>query len=232
MAIWRGRARRCGALQADNHRMRVEVHPLTAATWDDLERLFGQPGGGIVRGCWCMYYRLTGPETRGRTKEQNKDALHRLAASARAPGLVGYVEDRPVGWISLGPRADYRRLARSPIMKPVDDAEVWSIICTYVVKPLRGKGIQHQMLAGAIDYARGQAVRLLEAYPIDKDQPSHPDFMFFGSRALYERAGFREVERRSPTRVVMRRALSPSRRSGSASRGNAERRAGSRSRAH
>ena len=26
--------------------------------------------------------------------------------------------------------------------------------------------------------------------PIDKDQPSHPDFMFLGSRSLYERAGF------------------------------------------
>jgi len=35
--------------------------------------------------------------------------------------------------------------------------------------------------------------------------------MFFGSRGLYERAGFREVVRRSPTRVVMRRALRPRR---------------------
>jgi GNAT superfamily N-acetyltransferase len=123
--------------------------------------------------------------------------------------LVGYAEHRPVGWISLGPRADYRRLARSPIMKPVDDAEVWSIVCAYVVKTERGKGFQHRLLAGAIDYARSQGVRLLEAYPIDKDEPSHPDFMFFGSRSLYERAGFREVERRSPTRVVMRRTLRP-----------------------
>jgi hypothetical protein len=31
--------------------------------------------------------------------------------------------------------------------------------------------------------------------------------MFFGSRSLYEQAGFREVVRRSPTRVVMRRDL-------------------------
>jgi hypothetical protein len=33
--------------------------------------------------------------------------------------------------------------------------------------------------------------------------------MFFGSRSLYEQAGFREVVRRSPTRVVMRRDLAP-----------------------
>jgi GNAT superfamily N-acetyltransferase len=191
--------------------VRFEVRPLTADTWRDLEDLFGQPGGGIVRGCWCMYYRLTGADARARSKEQNKVALYSLATSARPPGLVGYAEDRPVGWISLGPRADYRRLARSPIMKPVDDADVWSIVCAYVLRTERGKGIQHRMLACAIDYARGQGVRLLEAYPIDKDEPSHPDFMFFGSRSLYERAGFREVERRSPTRVVMRRTLHPAR---------------------
>ena len=33
------------------------------------------------------------------------------------------------------------------------------------------------------------------------------DFMFFGSRSLYQRVGFTEVVRRSPTRVVMRRNL-------------------------
>jgi GNAT superfamily N-acetyltransferase len=188
-----------------------EIRPLTADTWPDLEDLFGQPGGGIVRGCWCMYYRLTGPQARGRTKEQNKDALYSLATSARPPGLVGYADYRPVGWMSLGPRWDYPRLARSPIMKPVDDADVWSIVCAYVLKTERGKGIQRRMLAGAIDYARSQGVSLLEAYPIDKEERSHPDFMFFGSRSLYERAGFREIARRSTTRVVMRRALRPRR---------------------
>jgi hypothetical protein len=57
---------------------------------------------------------------------------------------------------------------------------------------------------------RSRGVRILEAYPVDKSEPSHDEFMFFGSRSLYESAGFTEVERRSPTRVVMRRELSPS----------------------
>ena len=37
-----------------------EVRPLTNQTWADLEALFELPGGSIVRGCWCMYYRKTG----------------------------------------------------------------------------------------------------------------------------------------------------------------------------
>ena len=76
-------------------------------------------------------------------------------------------------------------------MKAVDDTPVWSIVCTYVAKVHRGKGYQHRLLAGAIDYARQQGVRMLEAYPVDKPERSHDDFMFFGSRSLYERAGFR-----------------------------------------
>jgi hypothetical protein len=36
---------------------------LTPATWPDLEELFGLPGGSIVRGCWCMYYRKTGKDS-------------------------------------------------------------------------------------------------------------------------------------------------------------------------
>ena len=48
------------------------------------------------------------------------------------PGLIGYLDGRPVGWISLGPREDYAKLKRSPVMKPVDDKPVWSIVCFYV----------------------------------------------------------------------------------------------------
>jgi GNAT superfamily N-acetyltransferase len=141
----------------------------------------------------------------------HKKELRALVRSGVVPGLIGYADDSPVGWISLGPREDYRKLERSRIMKAVDDTPVWSIVCTYVAKVHRGKGYQHKLLAGAIDYARQQSVRMLEAYPVDKPERSNDDFMFFGSRSLYERAGFREVVGRSPTRLVMRRALRPRR---------------------
>jgi GNAT superfamily N-acetyltransferase len=194
--------------------MRFEAHPLTPATWTDLETLFDMPGGSIVRGCWCMFYRRTGRVPVGRAAgTSNKEQLCDLVDAGVTPGLVGYVDGSPVGWISLGPREDYLKLRRSPVMKPVDDRPVWSVVCTYVAKSQRGRGLQHRLLRAGIDFARDNGVRLMEAYPVDKPQRSHDDFMFFGSRSLYERAGFTEVVRRSPTRVVMRRALR-SRRSG------------------
>jgi GNAT superfamily N-acetyltransferase len=189
-----------------------EVRPLTPSTWADLEALFDLPGGSIVRGCWCMYYRKSGKvSVSAAAGAGNKEELCSLVDSGVVPGLVGYVDHQPAGWISLGPREDYAKLRRSRIMKPVDDAEVWSIVCTYVAKAYRGQGIQHRLLEAAVRYARDQRVRLLEAYPVDKPERSNDDFMFFGSRSLYERAGFTEVVRRSPTRVVMRKSLRPTR---------------------
>jgi GNAT superfamily N-acetyltransferase len=194
----------------DDRHVDFEARPLTPETWADLETLFALPGGSIVRGCWCMYYRRTGKVSVGvRAGADNKAQLCDLVESGGQPGLVGYVDGRPAGWISLGPREEYLKLRRSPVMKPVDDEEVWSVVCTYVAKEHRGRGLQHRLLAAAIDFARANGVRLLEAYPVDKPQRSHDDFMFFGSRSLYERAGFTEVVRRSPTRVVMRRRLRP-----------------------
>ena len=192
--------------------MRFQTRPLTPDTWHDLEELFGLPGGSIVRSCWCMAYRRTGnttvPEAVGGTA---KEQLCSLVDAGVVPGLVGYVDDEPAGWVSLGPREEYLKLQRSPVMKPVDDAEVWSVVCFYVAKPWRGQGLQHRLLAAAVDHARDHGVSTLEAYPVDKEERSHDDFMFFGSRSLFEKAGFREVVRRSPTRVVMRRALRPRR---------------------
>jgi GNAT superfamily N-acetyltransferase len=192
--------------------VRFEARPLTPDTWSDLEALFALPGGSIVRGCWCMYYRTTGPvSVSAAAGVEHRAQLCDLVESGVRPGLVGYADGRPAGWISLGPREDYLKLRRSRVMKPVDDAEVWSIVCTYVAKEFRGQGLQHRLLAAALDFARDNGVRLVEAYPVDKPERSHDDFMFFGSRSLYERAGFTEVVRRSPTRLVMRRRLRPRR---------------------
>jgi GNAT superfamily N-acetyltransferase len=185
------------------------TRPLTGANWPDLEELFGLPGGSIVRGCWCMHYRRTGRPVSGLTRADNQRALCDLVDRGVVPGLIGYADGHPAGWISLGPREEYLRLQRSPIMKPVDGTPVWSVVCSYVAKPYRGLGLQHRLLADAIRFARDQGAAVLEAYPVDKPERSHDDFMFFGSRSLYERAGFTEVVRRSPTRVVMRRDLRP-----------------------
>jgi GNAT superfamily N-acetyltransferase len=92
-------------------------------------------------------------------------------------------------------------------MKPVDDKPVWSVVCFYTAKTCRGQGVSAGMLDGAIRFARSCGARCLEAYPVDRAQRSADESMWFGCKAMYDRAGFAEVARRKPTRPVMRKAL-------------------------
>lgn len=189
---------------------RIEIHPLTPSRWPDLVTLFNSPGGAQVRGCWCMYYRRSGKTVvpAGCSfAEHNKRSLQSLVTSGGVPGLIGYRDGKPVGWISLGPREEYARLERSPVMRAVDDKPVWSVVCFYTAKAARGEGVARAMLRGAIAYARSRGARCMECYPVDKDRRSADENLWFGNRAMFERAGFVEVARRKPTRPVMRKAL-------------------------
>jgi hypothetical protein len=47
-------------------------------------------------------------------------------------------------------------------------------------------------------------VQLLEGYPVDKAERSSDDSMWFGSKSMFDAAGFEEVARRKPTRPIVR----------------------------
>ena len=191
--------------------MTLVVRPLTPSRWPDLEAIFNARGCSVARGCWCMYYRVSGKGTLTRPGDsqrlRGKNALRALAAQDPPPGLVGYRGKTPVGWVSLGPRGDFAKLAKSPVMKPVDDQPVWSVVCFVVPSPYRNQGVAGELLAGAVAYARKRGVRLLEAYPVDKDAPAAVQASWFGSKRMFDEAGFEEVARRRPDRPVVRLEL-------------------------
>ncbi len=187
---------------------KLTVLPLTPARWPDVEEVFNARGCSVARGCWCMAYRLSGsraPLPRGMTRTQaNRAALKALVDAGHPPGLIGYRGKVPVGWVSIGPREEYAKLKRSPVMKPVDEQPVWSIVCFVVPSEYRGQGIARALLKGAVAYARGQGARLVEAYPVDKSARSSDDAMWFGAKSMYDKAGFKEVARRKPQRPIVR----------------------------
>jgi GNAT superfamily N-acetyltransferase len=188
--------------------MALTVRPLTPDRFGDLEAVFNAKGCSVARGCWCMYYRVSGKGPLTRPDEgqptSRKAALKKLAAHDPPPGLIGYRGRTPVGWISLGPREDYAKLAKSPVMKPVDDQPVWAIVCFVVPSEFRRQGVARALLAGAVRYAKKRGVRLLEAYPVDKAEPSAADASWFGSKRMFDEVGFHEVARRRPDRPVVR----------------------------
>jgi GNAT superfamily N-acetyltransferase len=186
----------------------LDIRLLTPQRWDDLVALFGDRGA--YSGCWCMWWRLSGREFDANGNAGNREAFRELVSDDRRPGLLGYLDGSPVGWVSVAPRPQFPRLLRSPLLGPAaeaaDDDAVWSINCFYVDRRHRGTGVATALLDAAVRHAAGGGARYVEAYPVDPDvqRRSNAD-SFTGVSAMFEAAGFREVERRKAARPIYRR---------------------------
>lgn len=190
----------------------LEFHPLTAGRWPDLERLFGERGA--CGGCWCMWWRLTRSEWERNKGTPNKAAFRRLADSGTPLGVLAFLDGQPIGWCAVGPRETLPSLGRSRVLAPVDDQPVWSITCFFVARPYRRRGVALRLLKAAVAYAGSQGARIVEGYPTETRQSSVPDvFAFMGPVSLFQKAGFREVARRSKNRPFMRKMVRSTRRS-------------------
>jgi GNAT superfamily N-acetyltransferase len=182
----------------------LQILPLTTDNWADLEKLFGQHGA--YSGCWCMWWRLSRAEFGRQSGEQHKAGLRGLVDSGQALGILAYRDGDPVAWVSVAPRETYPSLERSRTLKRVDDQPVWSIVCFFVAKAYRGRGLMVELVRGAVAYAARQGAQIVEAYPVDPgNRTVHGGTEgYMGLVPVFRRAGFVEVARPSPRRVVMR----------------------------
>ena len=184
----------------------LSCFPLTPDRWQDFESLFGVKGA--YGGCWCMFWRLPSAEFKRHGGEENKGAMHELVHAGVEPGLLAYDDQQPVGWIALGPRESFPRLASSRVLKAVDDQPVWSIVCFFVAKPFRRKHITAGLIQAGLDYARQHGAKIVEAYPIDPKTENYPSvYAYTGWASVFRSIGFVEILRRSDTRPIMRYKL-------------------------
>ena len=181
----------------------LEFYPLTPVRWRDLETLFGERGA--CGGCWCMWWRLKRSEFEKQKGPGNKKALRKIVESGEATGLLAYADGRPVAWCAVAPRESYPVLERSRVLKRVYDKPAWSVVCFFVAKPFRGKGVTTRLLRAAAKFAREHGAEIVEGYPVEPKKPRMPDvFAYTGLASAFRKAGFEEAARRSPTRPIMR----------------------------
>ncbi len=164
-----------------------------------METVFGERG--VARRCFCMHWRR--PDGGHQDDLDNRERYAAVVEVGPPPGLIGYVGDQPVGWVQVGPRSDFPTIGRSRLLKPVDEAEVWSINCFVVRVGHRSQGIGSGMLAAAIRYAKDRGASVVEAYPVDGERASVVDY-FTGTLGMFEAEGFVELTRRNETRPIVR----------------------------
>ena len=81
-------------------------HSLTNERWDDFVELFGPHGA--YGGCWCMFWRMTRKEFSQNCGENNKQAMKELLEAGTVPGIIGYLEGKPVHVVLHRPPGRFR----------------------------------------------------------------------------------------------------------------------------
>jgi ribosomal protein S18 acetylase RimI-like enzyme len=196
----------------------LTIRPLTAARVDDVKTVTRGTWGAT---CWDLFPRFTSKEQRAmgitnqgtRAEARRRAVLAKLARRRHSAGLVAYEGTEPVGFISLGPRFDFSRVANSRATPPVDEVDAWVIPCITVRRGHRGKGVAIAMIRAAVAYATRFGAPAVEAYPRVSNARTHDDYAFYGTEAMFRRAGFRQVRGPLPDlprawtpRVTMRSA--------------------------
>jgi GNAT superfamily N-acetyltransferase len=116
-----------------------------------------------------------------------------------------FAQGRPVGWCAIAPRESYPVPERSRILERVDEAPVRSVVCFFVRREFRGKGVMTALLRAVVDYATPQGAGVIEGYPVEPKNLRTPAvFAWTGLASAFRQAGFVEVMRRSATRPIMR----------------------------
>jgi GNAT superfamily N-acetyltransferase len=182
----------------------LRIEPIKARHLDDLDTLFAR---GDPRHCQCAYLRMTGRvfdhSSPAEHRSEHHKAIRRAQRRGEAAGLIAYDDAGPVGWVSFGPREEYARLVASPVLQPVDDQPVTSVVCFVIAARARRQGVAKALLDAVINYAADHGIATLESYPIDwGDRRPSGASMWRGPVALYEGAGFTVADTRKANKIA------------------------------
>lgn len=167
--------------------MSIQVRPATE--FADVRTMVGprRPDANV---CWCLSYRIRSTENRALRGEARGERVRALMAEG-PPGVLAYDGDEVVGWAAVHRRAD-TSFATNRRIPHVDDLDVWSLWCIRVRPGHRSQGVSHELVAGAVAFARSEGAPAIEAYPVDnRGEKVDLTMAYVGTRSLFEKAGFR-----------------------------------------
>lgn len=170
---------------------------VTKERWKDFEALFESRGSPHY--CWCMAWRVNENKSSMPGKAGKKASIKNRVDSGIPIGILAYDDDQPIAWCSIAPRESYRKLGGDETLQ-----DVWSIVCFFVQRRFRNRGVASLLLSAAVKHARSHGAKFVEAYPVDPDSGS---YRFMGLVPAFSEAGFEFVKKAGSRRNVMVLAL-------------------------
>ena len=181
----------------------LQFQPVIPDRWEDFERLFEGRGG--PKFCWCMPFRpMTPPYGRADTSAK-KQAMFQRVTEGTPIGILAYSDGEPVAWCSIAPLETYKNLrGRGYVSSGSDTDNVWCIACFFIQVGYRRHGVTALLAEAAVEYAKTNGAKIVEAYPVDYDSPS---YSYMGRIGTFERLGFKEIAMAGTRRHIMRLLL-------------------------
>jgi GNAT superfamily N-acetyltransferase len=196
----------------------LRIVPANEASAADLDAIFGARGEAAR--CSCQWFKVERRDwVEGSPIEQRRARLQEQTAcgdphASSTTGLVAYLDGEPAGWCAVEPRTEYLGLRAKKIPwagreENPDDPGVWAVTCFVTRVGFRRRGVMAALAAATPGFAGARGARAVEAYPIDVEPGQKFTWgeLYVGSRSAFADAGFAEVSRPTPRRVVMRREL-------------------------
>lgn len=186
----------------------LAVRMLDTDTWPAFARLV-EANNGVWGGCWCMGFHVK--VGKGRTPQQNRAEKEQRVREGRTHSALVFAGDDCLGWCQFGSPAELPEIkSRRKYEKDLTVLPDWRITCFFTGKGLRGRGVAHAALGGALAEIARQGGGTVEGYPEETDDRSVAgSFLHTGPMAVFENHGFTRVRPISPHRWVVALTVAP-----------------------
>ena len=190
------------------------ITTLTPDTWPLFEAMV-ERHHGIFGGCWCIAFHADRPD-RVPGYDGNRAFKQQLVEEGVAHAALvvrdGDEGQEAIAWAEYGTPTELPDLHHKKQYLAEQDLEPdYRITCIFVDKRFRQHGLVTVALEGALDLIAQQGGGIVEGYPhIPGERRLSSSFLYNGTKAVYERAGFDFIRPKGLKNTVMRRAVEPS----------------------
>lgn len=184
------------------------IQPLSTETWDAYAAMV-ERHNGIFGGCWCTYFHDC--TERGPGYEGSRAFKKQMVEAGVAHAALVVLGDEVIAWASYGTPDELPNIHHSK--QYVAEADVfpdYRVTCIFVDKRYRKQGFAKAALAGAVEHIAANGGGVVEGYPHEVgEKRMNNSFVYNGTRAMYEEAGFEFIRSKGLKNTVMRRTVRP-----------------------
>ena len=188
----------------------LTVRPLTTETWEAFAALV-ERHNGIFGGCWCIWFHPDCAE-RGQGYDGNRALKRKHVEQGEAHAALVFDGDLAVAWCEYGTPEELPNIHHSKqYLAEAEGLPDYRLTCIFVDKAYRRQGLWRIALHGALDLIAQAGDGSIEGYPQDLSDGRRVgnSFLYNGTRALYEEAGFTYLRPKGKGHTVMRRTVAP-----------------------